>query len=117
MAHGRDEHSFGDTRYSRQMRILFVEDNLNTGMAMKVLLEMKGHAVDHVTTVAAALEKLGSGAYDLMISDLSLPDGTGYDILARHPLRAIALSGHTSEQDRSNALEHGFREYLTKPFK
>src|SRR5207247_10123867 len=98
-------------------RILFVEDNVNTGMAMKVLLEMKGHAVDHVTTVAAALERLASGAYDLMISDLTLPDGTGYDILARHPLPAIALSGYTSENDRSTALEHGFCEYLKKPVK
>jgi DNA-binding response OmpR family regulator len=104
---------------SHVMRILLVEDNLNTGRAVKGLLEMRHHQVDHATSVTQALELLATKEYDHLISDLSLPDGSGYDILARSPktLPAIALSGYTTEQDRSEAIKKGFREYLTKPFR
>ena len=99
------------------MRILFVEDNLNTGMAMKVMLELKGHSVDHVANVKSALEKLSSDSYNLLISDLTLPDGSGYDIVAKANVPAIALSGYTSGGDMDKAMQAGFKEYLTKPFK
>jgi DNA-binding response OmpR family regulator len=99
------------------MRILFVEDNLNTGMAMKVMLELKGHSVDHVTTVRDAIAKLESPEYSLLISDLTLPDGSGYDIVAKANIPAIALSGYTSGGDVDKAMQAGFKEYLTKPFK
>ncbi|MDP4200641.1 MAG: response regulator [Bacteroidota bacterium] len=101
------------------MRILFVEDNLNTGLAMKVLLELRQHQVDHAANVAQAMDLLRSKEFDLLISDLSLPDGTGYDILSHSPKRvpAIALSGYASEHDRAEAISKGFREFLTKPFK
>ena len=101
------------------MRILFVEDNANTARAMKVMLELRGFSVDIVATVADALSHIGSNDYDLMISDISLPDGTGYDILSQSskPLRAIALSGYTSNADREESLAKGFSEFITKPFK
>ena len=99
------------------MRILFVEDNLNTGMAMKVLLELKGHSIDHVTTVKDAVAKLSSTEYNLLISDVTLPDGSGYDIVAHATVPAIALSGYTSGVDMDKAKQAGFKEYLTKPFK
>src|SRR5205823_4430089 len=56
-------HAIMNTRYSAlvtryEMKILFVEDNLNTGMAMKVMLELRGHSVDHVTNVKDAIAKL-----------------------------------------------------------
>ena len=101
------------------MRILFVEDNVNTAHAMKVLLELRGFHVDTAKTVAEALGAIASNGYDIMISDINLPDGTGYDILSRSPkpIRAIALSGYTSAADREESLLKGFAEFIAKPFK
>lgn len=99
------------------MHILFVEDNLNTGIAMKVMLELKGHSVDHVTSVHDALAKLSSTGYNLLISDLTLPDGSGYDVVAKANVPAIALSGYSSSSDIDKAKQAGFKQYLTKPFK
>jgi two-component system response regulator QseB/two-component system response regulator BasR len=100
------------------MNILFVEDNVNASRAMKVMLELKGYSVDVAANVADALECIASSDYDLLISDITLPDGTGYDILARSPKRipAIALSGHTAESARAESLARGFAEHVTKPF-
>src|SRR5947208_1839474 len=100
-------------------KILFVEDNTNTALAMKVVLEMRGYNVDTAKDVATALAMIGVGSYDLVISDITLPDGTGYDVIAKSPkpLKAIALSGYTGEKDREEALVKGFSEYLTKPFR
>jgi CheY-like chemotaxis protein len=100
-------------------RILFVEDNANTAMAMKVVLELRGYNVETAKNVAEAVAKLEANSYDLLISDISLPDGTGYDVIARSPKRvkAIGLSGYTSETDKEEAMRRGFSEYLTKPFR
>ncbi|HWF45310.1 MAG TPA: response regulator [Candidatus Kapabacteria bacterium] len=100
------------------MKILFVEDNANTARAMKVMLELRGYTVDTAGTVAKALECLDADGYDLMISDISLPDGTGYDILSRTSadIPSIALSGYTSHADRAESLAKGFKEFITKPF-
>jgi DNA-binding response OmpR family regulator len=100
-------------------RILFVEDNANTALAMKVVLELRGHKVDTASTVKTALDKIAANTYDVVISDISLPDGTGHDVLEKSskPVKAIGLSGFTSESDREKALQSGFSEYLTKPFR
>ena len=100
-------------------RILFVEDNANTAMAMKVVLEIRGYAVETAKNVSEAVSKLETNPYDVVISDISLPDGTGYDVLSKLPkaVKAIGLSGYASESDRDEALRRGFAEYLTKPFR
>jgi len=100
-------------------KILFVEDNANTALAMKVVLELRGHTVETAGTVKFALDKIAENSYDMVISDISLPDGTGYDVIAKLPksIKAIGLSGFTSESDREQALNSGFAEYLTKPFR
>jgi two-component system KDP operon response regulator KdpE len=101
------------------MRVLFVEDNINTIRAMKVILELRGFHVDTAKTVEEALHSISSNGYDVMVSDISLPDGTGYDILSRtpKPIRAIALSGYTSDADREESLAKGFAEFIPKPFR
>jgi len=101
------------------MKILFVEDNVNAARAAKVLLELRGYTVDIAESLVKARDCLGTNSYDLLISDIRLPDGTGYDLLShpRRPPRAIALSGYTSHSDRSEALSKGFTEFVTKPFR
>lgn len=98
------------------MTILFVEDNANAALAAKTMLGLRGYEVDTATSVEEARACLAAKTYDLLISDISLPDGTGYDLLPRAP-RAIAISGYTAESDRAEAISKGFTAYLSKPFK
>lgn len=59
------------------------------------------------------------GEYDLVISDLGLPDGNGFDLMSElrrlYGLRGIALSGYGMEEDIARSMESGFREHLVKP--
>lgn len=100
-------------------RILLVEDHKDTARVMKHLLGSAGHDVQTADSVAAALDMDQNNDYDLVISDLGLPDGTGHDLLrqliARRPVKAIALSGYGMEEDVNKATAAGFSAHLTKP--
>ena len=92
---------------------------MNAARAAKVMLELRGYTVDTAESLARAKECLRANSYDLLISDIRLPDGTGYELLTHtpRPSRAIALSGYTSHADRTEALSKGFTEFVTKPFR
>jgi CheY-like chemotaxis protein len=100
-------------------RVLIVDDHHDTLLAMADLLEMMGYAVETADSVAAALRTVEGGRFDVVISDIGLPDGSGLDLmrqlLARTPVRGIALSGFGMEEDQRRSLEAGFSEHLTKP--
>jgi CheY-like chemotaxis protein len=68
---------------------------------------------------SSALEAVEGDSFDLLISDLGLPDGNGRDLMRqaqkKHPIRGIALSGYGMESDVRASLEAGFSEHLTKP--
>ena len=71
------------------------------------------------STVAAAMEAAKAGPVDFLISDLGLPDGSGYDLLKAlnqiRPTRAIAVSGYASPEDIQKSREAGFLQHLSKP--
>ena len=101
-------------------RVLFVEDHEPTREAMTRLLRRRGYAVTSARSVGEALERSGEGAFDLLISDLGLPDGDGYRLMTelsrRHPgLVGIAISGYGMEDDVERSRVAGFGEHLTKP--
>jgi PAS domain S-box-containing protein len=104
---------------SRGLSLLLVEDHADTAAAMADLLELMGHRVTVAGTVASALATAESGGFDLVVSDLGLPDGTGQDLMRelvrRHGLKGIALSGYGMEEDVRKSLEAGFETHLTKP--
>ncbi len=105
---------------ARTLRILLVEDHEDTASMMTELLSMHGHQVTIAQSVKAALTEAHSDRFDLLVSDLGLPDGSGLDILAGLQargvkLRAIALSGYGMESDRKRTAEAGFAEHLVKP--
>ena len=97
--------------------MLLVEDHADSAETLALVLSMKGYEVSVARTVKEA-QSLAPGC-DLMISDISLPDGSGLelvrDLQRRLPLRAIALSGYGTEEDRSRSRAAGFAEHLTKP--
>ncbi|HEX2224597.1 MAG TPA: ATP-binding protein [Thermoanaerobaculia bacterium] len=107
------------------LRILLIEDHPDTADALADLLGTKGHAVTVAGSVASALaaarrlmETAGPGL-DLVLSDLGLPDGTGYDVMRdlshRYGLTGVALSGYGMEDDIRRSHESGFCLHLTKP--
>jgi PAS domain S-box-containing protein len=107
------------TSKERLLRILLVEDHPDTAEAMADLLRLMGHQVTVAGTVASALETAGSVGFDLVVSDIGLPDGSGQDLMrqlvSRHGLRGIALSGYGMEEDVLKSREAGFSAHLIKP--
>ena len=101
-------------------RILLVEDHADTAAMMQRLLARRGYAVTLATTLAEARSAAASYPFDLLISDLGLPDGSGLDLvreLKSRPskLPAIALSGYGMPDDARKSLEAGFLQHVTKP--
>jgi PAS domain S-box-containing protein len=112
-----------ETRSPGALRILLVEDHADTAEAMADLLRLLGHRVTVAGSVAQGLATaeaaLQDDGFDLVVSDLGLPDGSGLDMMrelvGRHGLRGIALSGYGMEEDVRKSLEAGFNRHLTKP--
>ena len=100
-------------------RILVVDDHRDTLAAMAELLEIFGHSVHTADSVASALQAAEAERFEIVISDIGLPDGSGLDLIrqlrTRYPARGIALSGFGMEEDLRKSREAGFLEHLTKP--
>ncbi len=102
------------------LRILLVEDHGDTVKIMKRLLAAHGHQVQTAGDVATALKLADEQTFDLLLSDLGLPDGSGVDLMRairRHgsKLPGIALSGYGQESDIQESRDAGFTAHLTKP--
>ncbi|MBI5531332.1 MAG: PAS domain S-box protein [Deltaproteobacteria bacterium] len=111
-------------RYARReadpaLRVLVVEDDPVSLMVTSGLLRKLGHVVETAATVGEALDKHASGTFDVVVSDLGLPDGTGNELLQtlrrRGEVRAIALTGFGMESDQHDSRRAGFLEHLIKP--
>jgi len=102
-----------------RLRLLIVEDHADTARALSRLLGKAGFVVSVAGDVATALALAGQETFDLLISDLGLPDGTGYDVMAGvqkiRPLPGIAMSGYGMDEDVLKSREAGFSEHLVKP--
>ena len=102
------------------LRILLVEDHVDTANVMIRLLTKSGHQVDYASDVAMALKFLNEKDFDLLVSDLGLPDGNGWDLMRGlrqkgSTMRGIALSGFGQDADIQNSLDAGYNAHLTKP--
>lgn len=100
-------------------RILLVDDHADTLQILSRLLKKWCYEVETADSVQSALKLAASRAFDVLISDVALPDGTGCDIMAevrrRYGLRGIALSGYGTEDDLKASRMAGFEEHLVKP--
>ena len=103
----------------RRLSVLLVEDHEATLQVLTKLLRGLGHQVTGATSVASATAAASQDGFDVVISDLGLPDGSGLDVMHRlrdrYAGRAIALTGYGMESDVAASLEAGFAEHLTKP--
>ncbi len=103
----------------RAIKILFVEDNPDTLRSLTRLLRSSGFVVEPASSVRAALEAAARERFDLLISDIGLPDGSGLDVArqvrGRYGVRGIAFSGFGSDEDMQASLEAGFDHHLVKP--
>jgi len=103
------------------LRILLVDDHEDTARAMKRLLERLGYHVQTANSFNSALLTSTASPFDLLISDIGLPDGSGHDLmrqlLQRHgrTIKGVALSGFGMEEDIQKSKAAGFAEHLTKP--
>jgi CheY-like chemotaxis protein len=108
-----------DAALSSHRRVLLVDDHYDTCLGMKRMLERRGYQITIAHSAEQAVEKVRTQEFDLLISDIGLPDRSGYDLMREVRLNkrlpGIALSGFGSEQDVNLAKEAGFAEHLTKP--
>jgi signal transduction histidine kinase len=103
----------------RTVRVLLVDDHADTLTTLTRLLTRRGHTVTAVATAAAAREEFARAEFDVIISDVGLPDASGLELIAdlRHIRHtpAIALSGYGMDADLLSSKAAGFQEHLTKP--
>jgi PAS domain S-box-containing protein len=103
----------------RSCQILLVEDHKPTARALVQLLVRRNHHVVAAHCVAEARSAVRRQDFDLLISDIGLPDGNGYELMAelreQNGLTGIALTGYGMAEDVSRSKAAGFLAHLTKP--
>jgi signal transduction histidine kinase/ActR/RegA family two-component response regulator len=99
-------------------RVLLVEDHEDSAATLSMVLSIRGYPVRVARTVAEARGM--TAECDVLVSDISLPDGSGIDVLREarqhRDVKAIAVSGYGTEDDVRRSTEAGFAEHLVKPF-
>jgi CheY-like chemotaxis protein len=100
-------------------RILVVEDHQDTLRSMKLLLNRLGYEVLAAENMTEALDIAGHQHFDILLSDIGLPDGSGLELLQRirsvREVPALALSGFGMDEDIERSQAAGFADHLTKP--
>ena len=101
------------------MRILLVEDHEDSNRSLTNLLRRRGYHVQSALNCQSALELSAKEQFDVLISDLALPDGSGIDLMqtlqSKRPILGIALTGFGMENDIRKCREAGFQHHLVKP--
>src|SRR5688572_24893403 len=109
-----------DTPSSRNSCVLVVEDHVDTLRYLSRLLRLQGYAVKEATTYGEALAAMERDPCEILVSDVSLPDCSGLDLMRelrqRHvAVRGVAVSGHTGPEHVRAAKEAGFEHHVAKP--
>jgi signal transduction histidine kinase/ActR/RegA family two-component response regulator len=108
-----------DAVLDRPIRLLLVDDNHDTLKYLSRLLSLRGHHVHTAADMASALQAACQVEFDLVVSDIELPDGSGLELLwtlrATRAIPAIALSGFGAPSDIEQSRSAGFAVHLTKP--
>lgn len=107
------------TAPARSLRVLLVEDHDDTRQILHLLMMRWGHSVTTASTLTQARQELAEKTFDLLLSDIGLPDGSGLEVIAalreKSDIPAIAMSGYGMEADIARAHAAGFTEHIVKP--
>src|SRR2546429_7356796 len=103
----------------RSLRILVVEDHADTLRVLARLLDHFGHEISVADGAQSALEIVEAKEFDVVLSDIALPDGSGYEVISqakrKRPVMGVALTGFDKKEDIQRGKEAGFDFHLTKP--
>ena len=108
---------------SDPLRVFVVEDHADTLTYLLLYLEMRGHQVAAATSMGGALAALPGAGCNVLISDIGLPDGDGWELLRRlqpllpQPMYAVSMSGFSLPTGQQRSRDAGYRRHLFKPFK
>jgi signal transduction histidine kinase/CheY-like chemotaxis protein len=101
------------------LRVLVVEDHADAARVLSRLLRDAGYEVGVAGSAADALRLAAGRPFDVMVSDIGLPDATGHELMRqvrdRHGIKGIALSGYGMEDDVLKSRDAGFAEHIVKP--
>jgi len=115
---GRAPRASSDASTARS-RVLLVEDHPDTARTLAKLLNLAGFDVKTAGSAALALQLAAGESFDVVVSDIGLPDATGYELMQqlrdRHRMKGIALSGYGMEDDMRKSREAGFVDHVVKP--
>jgi PAS domain S-box-containing protein len=104
---------------SKPLRILLVEDHRDTRHVLARLLTHFGHEVVTAENIRRALQILGAEEIEVLLCDIGLPDGSGYEVVAqarrKRPIKAVAITGFGKDEDVRRSKEAGFDFHLVKP--
>ena len=113
------EASAASNAESRPVRVLLVEDHTDTARLLARLLGREGYITRVAAGVQSALDLASRERFDVIVSDLGLPDGNGLDLMNRLrqtcPIKGIAISGFGTDADIQRSQEAGFCKHLVKP--
>lgn len=103
------------------MKILVVEDEAGLLESIVSFLREEGFVCEKAASYFAAVDKLAGFIYDIVVLDITLPDGNGLDLLKKikeqHPeTGTLIVSARNSLDDKINGLDLGADDYITKPF-
>lgn len=103
------------------MHILLIEDDLDLGRALQAALKADGISSEWLRRAADAPRTFQESSVDCVLLDLSLPDGCGFDLLARwrragHAVPVIVITARSGLEDRLAGLDGGADDFVVKPF-
>ncbi len=103
------------------LKFFVVENHEDTLDAIKMFLEAQGHSVESAPDMKSALKVATRTKFDVLISDIGLPDGDGWELMKTlrreiPDIKAIAMSGYGMRADLDKSKAAGFAAHITKPF-
>ena len=108
-----------NTVETKALKVFVVENHADTLQTLKIYLEESGHSVNTASTVTQAVNLLPKVDCDVLICDIGLPDGFGWEVMEKLPkeIFAVAMNGFGMNADSAKSRAAGFRYHLLKPFK
>jgi two-component system CheB/CheR fusion protein len=104
----------------RGLRVFLVENHEDSVKYMRLYLEHLGHKVTTAENMATALKLFPGSTWDVLISDIALPDGDGWELMERiksaRPGLSISMSGYGRAEDLLRSRSAGYDHHLVKPF-